>query len=113
MSRIVEVDEYISHAGEGQQEILQELRELIFEAVPGVREQFKWSQPVYGTEKDFAYLKYTKNHINLGFFSFENIKDPGSWLEGTGKRMRHIKITRPDHPDRSALKEMIAQSAGI
>ena len=113
MNRIEEVDQYISKAAEDQQPILQELRDLIFEAVPEVKEQFKWSQPVYGTTKDFVYLKHTKKHINLGFFNFDQVDDPNGLLEGTGTRMRHIKITRSDEPDRAVLKAMVAQAAGL
>ena len=69
MSRLTAVDLYISEATDDQQGVLQELRDLIFEAVPDVKEQFKWSQPVYGTTKDFVYLKHTKKHLNLGFFN--------------------------------------------
>lgn len=111
MSRLTAVDLYISEATDDQQGVLQELRDLIFEAVPDVKEQFKWSQPVYGTTKDFVYLKHTKKHLNLGFFNFEKVDDPDGLLEGTGKRMRHIKII-PDHvPDRAVLKAMITQAA--
>ena len=111
MNELKEVDDYINKATEEQQVILRQLRGLIAEAVPDVKEQLKWGQPVYGTEKDFIYLKHTKKHINLGFFNFEKVDDPSGLLEGTGTRMRHIKITDLAQFDLAQLKGMIVQAA--
>lgn len=111
MSRIAEVDNYIEASPAEHQQTLSSLRNLIFEAVPNTKESFKWKQPVYTTEKDYLYLKANKGHVNLGFFSFEKIKNPAYLLEGTGKRMRHIKIKNMADFDREALKEMIAQAS--
>jgi len=109
--RIAEVDAYIQEAPSEHQDTLRALRVLIFEAVPATKESFKWKQPVYATEKDYVYLKANKGHINLGFFNFEKIENPAYPLEGTGKRMRHIKIKNMADFDREALKEMIVRAS--
>lgn len=111
MNKIPEVDQYIGKAAEGQISILEGLRNLIAEAVPGVKEQFKWAQPVYSASKDFVYLKHTKKHVNLGFFNFEKVDDAAGLLEGTGTRMRHIKITDLTQFDTRLLKNMILQAS--
>lgn len=111
MSRIAEVDSYIAAAPAAHQNTLTSLRDLIFEAVPDTKESFKWSQPVYTTKKDYLYLKANKGHVNLGFFNFEKIQNPAYPLEGTGKRMRHIKIKDMADFDREAVKDMIVQAA--
>lgn len=111
MKKLEEVDLYIGKSAEGQEEILQGLRQLIADTVPDVKEQFKWGQPVYGTGKDFVYLKHTKKHVNLGFFNFEKIDDIQVLLEGTGTRMRHIKITDLAKFDVDVLKRMIVQAS--
>jgi hypothetical protein len=36
------------------------IRELVKESVPNCTEEFKWSRPVFRTDKDFAYLKLHK-----------------------------------------------------
>lgn len=113
MNKNKEVEEYISKAGVDHQSILQSLRDLIAGSVPEVQEQFKWGQPVYGTVKDFVYLKHTKKHVNLGFFNFEKVDDSDGLLEGTGARMRHIKITDLKEMDLNRLQEMIIQAASI
>lgn len=111
MNKIKEVDLYIQQAPKDQAETLETLRDLILETVPQTEELFKWGQPVYATEKNFAYLKSTKNHVNLGFFNFKKITDPSNLLEGTGKSMRHIKINNIADFNIDTLKEMIRQSS--
>lgn len=111
MSKIVEVDEYIKKAPTQHSETLKKLRNLILETVPQSQELFKWGQPVYATEKNYAYLKSTKNHVNLGFFNFDKISDTNNLLEGTGKSMRHIKITDIDNVDVNTLKNIIKQAS--
>lgn len=111
MNKLEEVDQYIANSTESQEGTLQRLRQIIADAVPDVREQFKWGQPVYATAKDFVYLKHTKKHVNLGFFNFKKVDDPRGLLEGTGKSMRHIKVTDLAKFDIDQLKRMIIQAA--
>src|SRR5205085_8602359 len=57
-------------------------------------------------EAAFAYVNAFKAHVNVGFFRGAEIADPNGLLEGTGKRMRHVKL-RPDHQvDDEALQKL-------
>lgn len=40
----------------------------------------------------FAYVNTFKNHVNVGFFYGALLADPAGLLQGTGKRMRHVKL---------------------
>ncbi|MGS5085946.1 DUF1801 domain-containing protein [Hydrogenophaga sp. A37] len=56
----------------------------------------------------FAYVGAFKAHVNIGFFHGVALPDPTGLLEGTGKRMRHVKL-RPGRPvDEAALDALIA-----
>jgi hypothetical protein len=56
----------------------------------------------------FAYVNAFKAHANVGFFHGASLADPLGLLEGTGKRMRHVKL-RPGKPlDEAALAALIA-----
>jgi len=56
----------------------------------------------------FAYVNAFTAHVNVGFFQGAELADPEGLLEGTGKRMRHVKL-RPDHDvDAEALTRLIA-----
>lgn len=40
----------------------------------------------------YAYIGIQSSHVNLGFYHGASFKDPDRLLEGTGKRLRHVKI---------------------
>ena len=106
---IQEVKSYIEKSAENHQELLNELRKLIFIVAPNTNEQFKWSRPVYAIEKDFCYLKASKKHVTLGFFEFEKIKTNKHLIEGTGKSMRHVKLDHVKEIDEFQIKNMIEE----
>src|SRR3982751_6083165 len=41
----------------------------------------------------FAYVNSFKDHVNDGFFRGAEIHDPEGLLEGTGRFMRHVKLS--------------------
>ena len=43
----------------------------------------------------FAYVNVFKAHVNVGFFAGADLPDPAALLEGSGKRMRHVKLRPP------------------
>jgi len=45
----------------------------------------------------FAYVNVFKDHVNVGFFLGAELEDARRMLQGTSKRMRHVKV-RPDAP---------------
>jgi hypothetical protein len=58
----------------------------------------------------FAYVNVFKMHANVGFFRGAELQDPAHLLEGTGKRMRHVKV-KPGAPlDSKALGALIQNS---
>ncbi len=55
----------------------------------------------------FGYVNTFRSHVNVGFFNGVALSDPARLLEGTGKRMRHVKL-RPGVPiDSAALAALI------
>jgi hypothetical protein len=100
-----QVSGYINEAPAEQKQIMETIRQLLYQAVPGVTENYKWSRPVFSAAKDFAYLKTTKAYVALGFFSVEKLEDKAGLLEGTGKDMRHIKIRQAADIDKDLLTE--------
>lgn len=104
-----EVSNYIDNASDIHKEVLSELRKLILSIAPAAKEQFKWSRPVYGLAKDFCYLQTTKKYITLGFFDFEKISTNKKLIEGTGKSMRHVKLTRVEDIQDFNIEAMIKE----
>jgi hypothetical protein len=55
----------------------------------------------------FGYVNAFTAHVNVGFFQGAGLDDPADLLQGTGKRMRHVKL-RPDSiVDAAALERLI------
>ena len=55
----------------------------------------------------FAYVNTFKNHVNVGFFNGASLSDPAGLLEGSGKRMRHVKLRPGVDVDVSRLDALI------
>jgi hypothetical protein len=55
----------------------------------------------------FGYVGAFKSHINVGFFYGALLKDPAGLLEGTGKRMRHVKLRPGREVNAAALGNLI------
>src|SRR6516164_5343152 len=58
----------------------------------------------------FAYVNAFKAHVNVGFFRGAEIADPEGLLEGTGKFMRHVKLTPARAFDATALSGLIGRA---
>lgn len=61
----------------------------------------------------FAYVNVFKAHANVGFYLGAALKDPAGLLEGTGKRMRHVKVTPGAPLDSKALSALIQESYAV
>jgi hypothetical protein len=58
-------------------------------------------------EAAFAYVNAFKAHVNVGFFRGAELADPKGLLEGTGKTMRHVKLSPDREVDAAALRKLI------
>lgn len=73
-----------------------------------VREMMHDGCPVACVEDaPFAYVNTFKSHVNVGFFYGAMLNDSAGLLEGSGKRMRHIKLRLDTAIDERALSELI------
>jgi hypothetical protein len=55
----------------------------------------------------FAYVNVFKSHVNVGFFHGASLPDPAGLLQGSGKRMRHVKLIPETPADSAALTQLI------
>ena len=56
----------------------------------------------------FGYVNAFKAHANVGFFHGAVLADPTGLLQGSGKRMRHVKLSPGKDLDDAALSNLIA-----
>ena len=58
----------------------------------------------------YAYIMPHKAHVNLGFYHGVNVPDPQNLLEGTGKKLRHIKLHSLPDAQQPAVRELLIAS---
>jgi len=56
----------------------------------------------------FGYVNAFRAHAAVGFFMGAALPDPAGLLEGSGKRMRHVKLRPGQAVDAAALGALIA-----
>jgi hypothetical protein len=70
----------------------------------------------YGSDGwGLAALAAHSKWISLMFMRGADLADPEGLLEGSGKKMRHVKLRSPQafEERRNALRELIAEAAGL
>ncbi len=95
--------------------IVRRLRELILavdsDAVEVVRLGDRAATYGVGPAKmseGYAYVLPNKARVNLGFYHAVDLPDPEGLLEGTGARMRHVKVRSLEDADAPAVRLLIA-----
>lgn len=92
------------------------LRALIVELHPDVVEVPRTGEGVaaygWGEKKmseSYAYLAPQRAWVNLGFYHGALLDDPAGIVEGTGARIRHVKV-RPGAVDEGALRSLLVEA---
>lgn len=89
---------------------------LILRLVPNAIEieDKSYQTMTYGASQkgmeELCYVAAFNHHINVGFFNGIDLPDPSNLLEGTGKRLRHVKIRQTDALNNPALHDLIRAS---
>lgn len=96
-----------------QHAALRALRALIVAAAPAAIEELKWSRPCYRDARGpLCYLHSTRGYATLGFERGAQLADPEGLLEGTGVKMRHLKLRLGLGPEHPGLRALLAQAVG-
>lgn len=107
------VDGYISGLESWQAEIVSQVRGIILQAAPQAKESIKWAQPVYESGGPFAYMKAFKKAVNFGFWRGIDLDDPKGILEGSGDKMRHVKLTSLEDIDAAQFADFVRQAVEL
>lgn len=91
-------------------------RAFVLDGFPGAVEQVKpgWKAIMYGTgEKIYEQVVVVhpeRSYVNLGFSKGAELADPDGLLEGSGKSIRHVKITDPTLLNSKSLKALLKRA---
>ena len=90
------------------------LREVVFEVDPETCEVVRLGDRAvtYGVGPrkmldGYAYILPHKRWVNLGFYQGVELADPSRLLEGTGAKMRHVKVRSVDEARRVAVRVLV------
>jgi hypothetical protein len=90
------IDELFPNTPTEVKTLLLAVRSTVQTAIPEAVEIFYHGALGYGpTSSGFdriIYVQAQNGYVNLGFFFGTDVSDPVHLLEGSGKRMRHVKI---------------------
>jgi hypothetical protein len=107
-------DEIVAGASPKVRDLAIRARELISDVYPAVIEVPWPRQRVIGygvgpkkMSEHFCYLSVSKDHINIGFMYGAELPDPNKLLAGTGKLLRHVRITDAEQLSTPALRELL------
>lgn len=96
--------------------LILEVRRQVLARMPKAVEQVKpgWGVLWYGTgpkmTEQILAISPHKGHVNLEFARGTELPDPGGHLEGSGKRIRHVKIRDPKDLGVAAVKGLIDEA---
>jgi hypothetical protein len=113
MGRSKNVDSWISEHDPALRQIAETLRGIVLDTDPELRESIKWANPVYEKRGKICYLSATERYVSLGFFSGASLTDPKGWIEGTGKKMRHVKFRAMEDIDPEQLAWWVRQAVAL
>jgi uncharacterized protein DUF1801 len=100
---------------EDVQQIARAVRLLVLERFPDAVEWIDTGNGLgaYGTEKKMSALLFAiiphKTHVNLQFADGVDLDDPDGLVEGTGKRIRHVKFRSLEDVTRPAAHRLVDQ----
>ena len=102
------VDSWLTRSPDDLRSIARTWFERIRQCGDDVRELIHDGCPVACVEDaPFGYVNAFKSHVNVGFFNGATLEDPAGLLEGSGKRMRHVKLRPGRDLDAAVLGALI------
>lgn len=103
------------------QELARELRKKLISLLPDCIETI-WDAtntvgPSYGfTDQNrdhFIHLPAYTKYVNIGFTQGTSLNDPEKRLQGTGSKIRHLKLTKASDLDDPYVHELISQAVAL
>jgi len=109
-----EVDRWVDALGRPHRDVVNAIRRIVREAAPELEETIKWGQPCYVYRgNNVCYIAPSAERVNFGFFRGADLEDPGHLLEGTGKKLRHVKLGLGKIPRKAPLQALVREAVSL
>ena len=113
-AKIGTFDELLEITEEALRPVVAALQEVVFEVDPDTCEVVRLGDraATYGVGPrkmldGYAYILPHKRWVNLGFYQGAELADPEGLLEGTGARMRHVKVKSVEEARRVEVRALV------
>jgi hypothetical protein len=110
---VTTVPEYIAGIKDPQlRRLVRRVRSIVAQSLPRATESIKWEMISYSINKEnVAGISEYSHQVNLYFFS--GAKLSSKLLEGSGKGMRHIKLTPLSDIDEKEISRLLKRAAKL
>lgn len=116
-AKIGQFRDLVQLASEPFRPVMESVRALIFEIHPDTCEVVRLGEKAasYGCGPrkmidGYAYIMPFRSWVNLGFFQGASLMDPQSMLEGTGARLRHVKLRTVADTEQSGVRALVEEA---
>ena len=113
-TRFGSFDELMDDTTETLRPVARRLREVVLEVHPETVEVVRLGDraATYGLgprkmSEGYCYVLPYTNWVNLGFYRGAELPDPDGLLQGTGARLRHVKVRSLEASEDPALRALI------
>jgi hypothetical protein len=90
------VEDWLRTVSGDERDLAAAVLAFVREALDEAEETVKWNQPCFVVGgSNCLYVSAQSGYVNLGFYEGAALDDPAGLLEGTGKAMRHVKVSDP------------------
>jgi hypothetical protein len=110
-------DDLMDIAAPEMRPIARRLREIVVDVDPDTVEVVRLGDraATYGVgpkkmSEGYAYIIPHQNWVNLGFYMGAQLPDPAGLMEGTGKKLRHVKIRSVEDAEHSAIRLLLEEA---
>ena len=101
-------DDWVADVDPKLRPLAQGLRRMFLDAAPDLRESIKWGNPFFEKKgKVFYIASQADKYVTLGLCHGALLPNPDGLIEGTGKRMRHVKVRSLEEMAPSRLGRII------
>jgi hypothetical protein len=110
------IEQFLMQLPPPKRELALQIRETILSVNPEIEEAIKWGQLAFLIKKKYFVFIYTYKHLdylNLGFKQAIKLSDPKNLFEGTGKGMRHIKVSTAKDIPATQIKKWVKEAIQV
>src|SRR5882762_3379059 len=103
------ITEHINSYNDWRGDLLKELRQLIDETAPKLKEDFKWGVPVWANNGLVCAISGFKDHVKMNFFKGAHLPDAKKLFNSglDSKEHRSINFSQGDKLNTPAIRELI------